>query len=125
MSWFMGNGEGRSSLLVSSGWWQVIVHGQWAAVVVGSGCEWLVMVVGGGGVVLWSLWLSAFVGCHCLSLWPVVVIPCRSSFVAMRPLFLICEKRRGGGGDMLLTSSLLNPLLVEMSLTAMWRLLFV
>ena len=35
----------------------MIVHGQWAVVVVGGGCE-LVMVVGSGGVVLWSLWLS-------------------------------------------------------------------
>ena len=31
----------------------MIVHGQWAVVVVGGGCE-LVMVVGGGGIVLWS-----------------------------------------------------------------------
>ena len=76
----------------------VIVHGQWAAVVVGGGCEQLVMVVGGDGVVLWSLSPSVFVGCHCLSLWAVVVVPCRSSFVAMCPLFLICEKRIGEGG---------------------------
>ena len=29
---------------------------------VGGGCERLVMVVGGGGVPLWSLWPSVFVG---------------------------------------------------------------
>ena len=29
----------------------VFVHGQWAGVVVGGGCERLVMVVGGGGIV--------------------------------------------------------------------------
>ena len=67
----------------------MIVHRQWAAVVVGGGCEQLVMVVGGGGVVLWSLWPSAFVGGRCLSLWAVVVVPCRSSFVATRALFLM------------------------------------
>ena len=94
-SWFAGD-EGRSSPLVRSGWWRVIVHRQWAAVVVGSGCERLVMVVGGGGVVLWFLWPSAFVGCRCLSLSAVVVVPCCSSFVATRPLFLICEKGEGG-----------------------------
>ena len=56
---------------------------------VGGGCEQLVMVVGGGGVVLWSLWPSAFMGGRCLSLWAVVVVPCRSSFVATRALFLM------------------------------------
>ena len=35
----------------------MIIHGQWAVVVVAGGCE-LVMVVGGGSVVLWSLWPS-------------------------------------------------------------------
>ena len=57
----MAGGGSRASWFVGSGCWQVIVHGQWAVVVVGGGCERLVMVVGGGGVVLWSLWPSRHV----------------------------------------------------------------
>ena len=49
----LAGGGSRASWFVGSGWWRVIVHGQWAVIVVGGGCE-LVMVVGGGGVVLWS-----------------------------------------------------------------------
>ena len=97
VSWFVGD-EGRSSPLVVSGWWWVTFHGQWAAVVVGSGCERLVMVVGGGGVLLWSPRPSVFVGCRCLLPWAVVVVPCRSSFVATCPLFLTHEKGQGEGG---------------------------
>ena len=48
-SWAMVKG---ASPLVGSGWWGVILHGQWAVVVVGGGCERLVMVVGGGSIVL-------------------------------------------------------------------------
>ena len=32
----------------------MIVHRQWAVIVVGGGCEQLMMLVGDGGVVLWS-----------------------------------------------------------------------
>ena len=45
----------RSSVVVTAcGQWMVgvIVHRQWAVVVVGGGCEREVMVVGGGGIVL-------------------------------------------------------------------------
>ena len=44
----------RSSVVVTAcGQWMVgvFVHRQWAVVMVGGGCEQLVMVVGGGGVV--------------------------------------------------------------------------
>ena len=76
----------------------MIVHGQWAAVVAGSGCERLVMVVGGGGVAVCVRGLSFFVavgGCCRMSLFTV---RCRVS-----PVFF-CEKRRGTG-DLLLTVS--------------------
>ena len=75
---------------------------------VGGGCERLMMVMGGGGVVLWSLWLSAFVGCCCSLLWAVVVI-CRCSLPCVR--CFLCEKRREGGGVLLLTSVFVIPLL--------------
>ena len=39
--------------MIVHGQW-MIVHGQWAVVVVVGGCEQLMMVVGGSGVVLWS-----------------------------------------------------------------------
>ena len=65
---------------------------------VGSGCEWLVMVVGGGGVVVCIRGLSFFVavgGCCRMSLF---IVRCH-----MSPVFFF-EKRRGTG-DLLLTVS--------------------
>ena len=76
----------------------MIVHGQWVAVVVGSGCERLVMVVGNGGVVVCVRGLSFFVavgGCCRMLLF---IVRCHVS-----PVFF-CEKRRGTG-DLLLTVS--------------------
>ena len=84
-SWAMVKGARRWVVVAACGQWMVAGNrSQWAVVVVGGGCERLVMVVGGGGVVLWSLWPSAFVGCRSLSLWPVVV-----AFVATCPLCLM------------------------------------
>ena len=89
-SWMVKHAR-RWVVVTACGQWVVVGDClQWAVVVVGGGCEWLAMVVGGGGVVWWSFWPSVFVGCHCVSLWVVVVafiaIPC-----------VLCEKRREGG----------------------------
>ena len=84
-SWAMVKGAHRWVVIAAHGQWMVVGnHSQWVVGMVGGGCELLVMVVGGGGVVLWSLWPSAFVGCCSLSLWPVVVV-----FVATCPLCLM------------------------------------
>ena len=98
------------------------------AIVVG-GCEQLVMVVGSGGVVLWTLWPSEFVSglCHTLPF----IVRCHVSPVS----YVKKERERGGG--LLLTSAvsvdyhslfvviIVHLLQVALLLTVTWRLLLV
>ena len=86
------------------------------AVVVGGGCERLVMVVGGGGVGLWSLWLSAFVGCHCRT----------SPFIVRWHVSPVsCVNKEEGDGGLLLTSTVSvdqrSPFVVDVDSDDDWR----